>query len=62
MRRSTEDRNWTCWQRALGLTLLLRLAYSALGGIIALVQPVNWQLVQSNALTKTLIPPGHSLR
>jgi hypothetical protein len=62
MRRSTEDRSRTTQQRALVLTLLLRLAYSALGGVAALVQPVNWRLVHSNALTENLPPPDHSLR
>jgi hypothetical protein len=62
MRRWTEDRSRTPRRRALVLTLLLRLAYSVLGGVAGLVQPVNWRLVHSNALTESLPPPDHSLR
>lgn len=59
---STEDSGRPPWQRALALTLFLRLAYSVLAAIVALIQSVNWQLVHSNALTENLPSPDHSLR
>jgi hypothetical protein len=49
------------WQKALLLALSLRVVYSLVAVVIALVQPVNWRLVQSNALTENLPPPNHSL-
>jgi hypothetical protein len=62
MKRSNEDRHWPPWRRALVITLLLRAAYSVLAAVFALIQPVNWRLVQSNALTENLRPPEPSLR
>ena len=59
---STEYRSRTSWSRALWLTLWLRLAYSALAAAFVLIQPVNWRLVRSNALTENLPPPDHSVR
>lgn len=50
------------WQRALALTLFLRLAYSLFAAVASLFQAVNWRLVHSNALTENLPPPDHSLR
>ena len=50
------------WRRALALTLILRLTCSVLAAAIALIQPVNWQLVRSNAFTENLRAPDHSLR
>lgn len=44
------------WRRALVLTLILRLTYSVLAAAIAVIQPVNWRLVRSNALTENLRP------
>lgn len=52
----------TTWRRALWLTLFLRLAYSVLAALIGLIQPINWGLVHSNALTERLPQPNHSLR
>jgi hypothetical protein len=60
--RADEGRQWPPWRRALVITLLLRVAYSLLGAVFALIQPVNWRLVQSNALTENLRPPESSLR
>jgi len=48
------------WRRALFLTLSLRLAYSGLAAAAALLEPVNWRLVHSNALTENLPAPDHS--
>ena len=62
MKQSNEDRHWPVWRRALVLALLLRVAYSLLAAVFALIQPVNWRLVQSNALTENLRPPEPSLR
>jgi hypothetical protein len=72
MKRSSEDRpnedganedlQWPPWRRALAITLLLRTAYSLLAAVFALIQPVNWRLVQSNALTENLRPPDASWR
>jgi Gpi18-like mannosyltransferase len=59
---STEDIRRPSWQRALVLTLFLRLAYSVFAAVVALIQPVNWRLVHSNALTENLPQPDHSLR
>jgi len=59
---SRDGEGSTPWRRALALTLLLRFAYSALAAIVALIQPVNWRLVHSNAFTESLRPPDHSLR
>lgn len=50
------------WRRALVLTLFLRLIYSLCAAIVALIQPSNWRLIHSNALTENLPPPDHSLR
>lgn len=50
------------WQRALLLTLFLRIIYSFFAAIVALIQPVNWGLAHSNAFTENLRPPDHSLR
>jgi hypothetical protein len=58
---STADRGRPAWQRALVLALSLRLIYSLLAAIIALIQPVNWRLVHSNALTENLSPPDHGV-
>jgi len=44
------------------ITLLLRAAYSVLAAVFVLIQPVNWRLVQSNALTENLRPPDASWR
>jgi hypothetical protein len=55
------DRRPSPWRRALALTLVLRVIYSAVAAIIALIQPVNWGLVHSNAFTENLRPPDHSL-
>ena len=62
MKQSSEGRRWPPWQRALVLALLLRVAYSLLAAVFALTQPVNWRLLQSNALTENLRPPEASLR
>jgi hypothetical protein len=59
---SAEDRGWRPWRRALVLVLFLRLIYSLFAAIVALIQPVNWRLAQSNAFTENLRPPDHSLR
>jgi hypothetical protein len=48
------------WRLALFLTLIFRVAYSALAAIFGLCLPVNWQLIHSNALTENLLPPDHS--
>jgi len=61
MKPSNEDRCWPPWRRALALTLLLRLAYSILAAVCALIQSVDLRLVHSNALTENLRPPDHSL-
>jgi hypothetical protein len=58
---SNQDRGRSPWQRALLLTLFLRFIYSFFAAIVALIQPVNWQLAHSNALTENLRPPDHSL-
>jgi len=52
---------FSSWQKAFVLTLLLRIVYSLIAAVVALVQPVNWRLVHSNALTENLPPPNHSL-
>jgi hypothetical protein len=57
-----DNRRRSSWQRALVLTLCLRVAYSVFGAVAALIQPVNWQLIHSNALTDHLPLPDHSLR
>ncbi|HXX28689.1 MAG TPA: hypothetical protein VEI99_09475 [Terriglobales bacterium] len=49
------------WQRSLVLVLCLRLYYSVFAAIIALIQPVNWRLVHSNALTENLPPPAPTI-
>jgi hypothetical protein len=49
------------WKRLLVLTLTLRVFYSAFAAAAALIQPVNWRLVHSNALTENLLPPQHNL-
>jgi hypothetical protein len=58
---SKDSQGSSPWQRALTLTLVLRLTYSACAAIIALIQPVNGRLVHSNAFTESLRPPDHSL-
>jgi hypothetical protein len=58
---STEYRSRPSWRKALALTLFLRLAYTVFAAVVALIQPVNWRLVHSNALTEGLPPPDHSL-
>ena len=50
------------WRRSLVLALCLRLFYMVFAAVIALVQPVNWPLVRSNALTENLSPPGPTIR
>ncbi len=49
------------WRQALWLTLLLKVVYSVLAAFISLIQPINWRLIHSNALTENLPPPGHTL-
>lgn len=49
------------WHRALLLTLILRVVYSALAAIVAVIQPVNWRLFHSNAFTESVPLPNHSL-
>ena len=49
------------WQRSLALVFCLRLYYLVFAAVIALVQPVNWRLVHSNALTENLPPPAHTM-
>jgi Gpi18-like mannosyltransferase len=44
------------------LTVVLRILYSAFAAASALLQPVNWRLVHSNALTENLLLPTHGLR
>jgi hypothetical protein len=51
----------TTWRRALWLTLLLRIVYSVLGAFIGQIQPIDWRLIHSNALTERLPQPDHSL-
>jgi hypothetical protein len=58
---SIGDRGRSAWQRALALAVSLRLIYSLFAAIVALIQPVNWRLVHSNALTENLSPPDYSL-
>jgi hypothetical protein len=48
------------WQPALKLALSLRLGYSLFAAVAAWIQPVNWRLVHSNALTENLPAPDHS--
>jgi hypothetical protein len=55
------DRGSRSWQRSLGLVVCLRLYYTAFAAVIALVQPVNWRLVHSNALTENLPPPASTI-
>jgi hypothetical protein len=44
-------------KRSLVLVLWLRLYYTVFAAVIAFLQPVNWRLVHSNALTENLPPP-----
>jgi len=58
---SRPDRGRRSWQHSLVLVLCLRLYYTVFAAVIALVQPVNWRLVHSNALTENLPPPTSTL-
>ncbi len=58
---STGEYGRPAWQRALVLALSLRIIYSLFAAIVSLIQPVNWRLVLSNALTENLRPPDRSL-
>lgn len=49
-------------KRALILAAGLRVAYSVFAAVAALIQPVNWRLLHSNALTENLLPPDHGMR
>lgn len=59
---SRTDRGMQSWRRSLVLALCLRLSYIVFAAVVALVQPVNWLLVRSNALTKNLSPPAPTIR
>jgi hypothetical protein len=59
---SAADLKRCSWKRALILTGVLRLVYSVVAAVAALVQPVNWRLLHSNALTENLLPPNHGMR
>jgi hypothetical protein len=58
---SSTDRGRRSWQRSLVLVVCLRLYYAGFAALIALVQPVNWRLVHSNALTEHLPPPAPAI-
>jgi hypothetical protein len=60
--QSGPDRGCRSWQRSLVLVLCLRLYYLVFAAAIALVQPVDWRLVHSNALTENLPQPAHTIR
>ena len=56
-----ENRKPPFWQRALWITMGMRLAYSLFAAVAAWIQPANWGLIHSNALTENLPSPGHSV-
>jgi len=49
-----DDHKPTSWKRPLLLTLGARVAYSLFAACAALLQPVNWRLMHSNALSPSL--------
>jgi hypothetical protein len=60
MQQSKREPGRESWQLALKLALSLRLGYSLFAAVAAWIQPVNWRLVHSNALTENLPAPDHS--
>jgi hypothetical protein len=59
---STRDSGRPSWQRSALLVLVLRAWYTLFACVTALVQPVNWFLVRSNALTENLPAPARTAR
>jgi hypothetical protein len=57
-----DDHKPTSWKRPLLLTLGARVAYSLFAACAALLQPVNWRLMHSNALTENVLSPNLRLR
>jgi hypothetical protein len=50
--------SWAEWKIALAITLGLRIAFSAVAGILSLFLHLNLALIQSNRLTENLAVPG----
>lgn len=62
MNGGSKNSDKAAWKLAALLTVILRVAYSLCAAVMALLQPVNQQLMRSNALTEGLPSANHGLR